>query len=171
MPCYRFPLPRVHGSLVAFLIRLGRAVGLVAPAAAEQQMSRRHRLMLAVDQRHAAERMQGGTASRFDLSSFAMACGTWHVDPPGNDRLGLPVSRKGERSMRDMEIAARLLIAQRQLKLEEQHGEHVRSYGLDDAAANANVVARRRQIALLRKLGRSDPLVIAKTRARAEISA
>lgn len=64
--------------------------------------------------------------------------------------------------MRDMEIANRLSIAKRQLKLEEQHRERVRNNRLDDVVASASVMARRRQIALLCKLRRRDALVVDK---------
>lgn len=166
MQCYRFPLPRAHGSLVAFLFRLGRAVGLVAPAAAEEQMSRRHRLMLAVDQRRAAERIHRGNKPRFGLSKLAMAYGMGDFDPSSvttghGSSEPSPEPTEG-RSVRDMEIANRLSIAKRQLKLEEQHRERVRNNRLDDVVASASVMARRRQIALLCKLRRRDALVVDK---------
>jgi hypothetical protein len=52
-----------------------------------------------------------------------------------------------------MRIAAHLLDARRQLRLEQQHREHARSCGLDDRRATTTIGARRRQVALWQRLG------------------
>lgn len=56
MQSYKFSLPGAHGALVAFLLHLGRKVGLVAPAAVSDRMSRRHLMMRVVDERRAFAR-------------------------------------------------------------------------------------------------------------------
>lgn len=56
MQSYEFPLPGAHGALVAFLLHLGRKIGLVAPTAVSDRTSRRHRMMRVVDERRAFAR-------------------------------------------------------------------------------------------------------------------
>lgn len=56
MQSYKFPLPGAPGALVTFLLHIGRKVGLVAPAAVSDRMSRRHLMMRVVDERRAFAR-------------------------------------------------------------------------------------------------------------------
>jgi hypothetical protein len=160
MQSYQFPLPDAHGSLVAFLLQLGRKVGLAGPAAASDRMSRRHRMMLVVDERRACARERSNHApglippAASALSKptyFGSFCSSLVAPRQGGHEQTLAHER--ERRRRDMRIAARLLNAQRHLNLEQQHRDRVRGYGLDDSEATTTIGARQRQIALLQRLG------------------
>lgn len=163
MQSYQFPLPGAHGSLVAFLLRLFRKAGLAPPAREDcHRTSRRHRMMLAVDQRRACTRAPGSHSPEFSPPAVAaMSKPTYFgafcssLVSSKNGRHEQLAWQRGERRGRAMLIATRLLSAQRQLGQEQQHRERVRNGGLDDGDATAKVRARQRQIALLRHLGQT----------------
>lgn len=160
MQSYQFPLPSAHGWLVAFLLRIGRKAGWVAPAAAGQHMSRRHRMMFAVDERHASGRGRNrhrpgssppAIAAASRATYFGSFCSSLVTMHDGGHEPS--VSHQGERPRGNMDIVTRLRTAQRHLRLEQQHRERVRRCGLDDRDATTGVDARQRQIALLQRLG------------------
>lgn len=160
MQSYQFPLPGAHGSLVAFLLRLVRKAGLVAPARVDRRASRRHRMMLAVDQRRACARARGSHSPEFSPPAvaavsnptyFGAFCSSLVSSKNGSHKQF--AGHRGERRGRAMLIATHLLNAQRHLGQEQQNRERVRGGGLDDGDATAKVRARQRQIALLRHLG------------------
>lgn len=159
MQSYQFPLPGAHGSLVAFLLKLVRKAGLASPAQEDRhRTSRRHRMMLAVDQRRACTRAPGSHSPEFSPPAVAaMSKPTFcsSLVSSKNGRHEQLAGQRGERRGRAMLIATRLLSAQRQLGQEQQHRELVRNGGLDDGDATAKVRARQRQIALLRHLGQT----------------
>lgn len=159
MPSYQFPLPDTHGWLVTWLVRLGRKAGLLAPAAATTRMNRRHRMMFAVDDRHARARGRHRPgfgppviAAVSQPTYFGAFCSA--LVAPGKRRHEQSARHAAERPARDTGLASRLLSAQRYLGLEQQHRERVRGCGLDDTDAATAVDARQRQIALLQRLGR-----------------
>lgn len=71
MQSYQFPLPSAHGSLVAFLLQFGRKIGLVAPAAVNDRTSRRHRMMLVVDERRVSARKRSSRSPGFGPPAVA----------------------------------------------------------------------------------------------------
>jgi len=162
MQSYQFPLPGAHGSLVAFLFQLGRKIGLVAPAAADERASRRHRMMLAVDERRACARERACHSPGFSPPAVAAVSRPTYFGSfcsslvaAGNGGHEQSVGHEDERGGSDMSIATRLLNAQRHLGLEQQLRERVRRSGFDDGDATTTVSARRRRIGLLRQLGQT----------------
>jgi len=128
-------------------------------AAVRDRISRRHRAMRVEDERRACARERGSQASGLippEVSAvskptyFGSFCSS--LVATGNGSHEQTEVHDRERRARDTRIAARLLNAQRHLRLEQQHREHVRSCGLDDRQATTTIDARQRQVALLQRL-------------------
>ena len=154
MLSYQYPLRAPHSTIVEFLLRLCRRMGLPATPA-PVQMSRRHQMMFVVDERRAHARTRGmpdddfvppaaavSKPTQFGPLCFAVATNC------GNQLL----ATKGE-SARSRRIRHRVTAERSYLALERQYLARVRAIGLDDEDARANVRVRERRIRLLRELG------------------
>lgn len=124
MHSYRFPLPRAHGPLVAFLLQFGRKVGLVAAAAVDDRTNRRHRMMLAVDERCAYARVRrhhipglippaiAAVSRPTYFGSFCSSLVAWRVRPHEQ-----PAKREAAQPGRGMESGNRRPSINRQVSL------------------------------------------------------
>lgn len=150
---YHYPLRTPHSSVVARVLRLGRKLGFLASPPAIG-MSRRHRMMFAVDERRRHRRPAGYRGDDFvppiaavsQPTEFGPLC--FAVATMEATQLPTVLAR----SATEVRIDDLLKTEHAHLALDLRHRESVRSSGLSDEDATVRVRARERRIRLLDQL-------------------